>query len=277
MSIRPDVRALSGTMSLIISASLRSRVNSESNRPDRPPSVAVVIPVCRSASLMAGSSRNSLMQQSHRFHQASASCDGKEDRPTDSFTRNDSLLTRKAVADYGQHPQKSRRNITSKSAQNTSVPASCHSKGSIAPLEAPSGVDFCTEPGEAQEIFGCGIICIQPHGPRHAYFLTFLLDVVDRPPSHVQPRSAPDWLLCTKRVVEKGDVQLAHRQTQNQRANPKTRNKLSTHHKNSRKGMPWLPEEEELLVEIRKNQGLPWSKVTRLFSDQYKGRSQGSI
>ncbi|GFF57983.1 hypothetical protein IFM46972_10964 [Aspergillus udagawae] len=34
--------------------------------------------------------------------------------------------------------------------------------------------------------------------------------------------------------------------------------------------MPWVPEEEELL-------GLPWSDVIRLFSEQYPGRTQGSI
>jgi hypothetical protein len=45
----------------------------------------------------------------------------------------------------------------------------------------------------------------------------------------------------------------------------------------SRKGMPWLPEEEDLLVKLRREQGLPWSVVARLFSEQYSGRSQGSI
>lgn len=46
---------------------------------------------------------------------------------------------------------------------------------------------------------------------------------------------------------------------------------------NSRKGIPWLPEEESLLLELRNTRRLPWSDVTRLFSDQYPGRSQGSI
>lgn len=216
---------------------LRSRVNSESNRRDRLPSVAVVIPVRRSASSMAGTSRDFLQQPSHRFHQANASCDSKEDQPTD-------ILTGKAPADGGEHPRKRRRrNITSKTAQNTSVSASCHSKGSITTPEASSEVDFLTSPGETQEIFGRGIIRIQPHGQRHAYFLTFLPDAVNHPPSHVQTQSAPDGLLCTKRAphtlskpcaVDKENVQLAHRQTQNQKANPKTRNNHSTRHKNSR-------------------------------------------
>ncbi|KAK9622321.1 hypothetical protein V6000_007584 [Aspergillus fumigatus] len=45
----------------------------------------------------------------------------------------------------------------------------------------------------------------------------------------------------------------------------------------SRKGMPWLPEEEDLLVKLRREQGLPWSDVVRLFSEQYSGRTWGSI
>ncbi|KAF7136892.1 hypothetical protein CNMCM5793_006507 [Aspergillus hiratsukae] len=236
---------------------LRSRVNAESNRHDRPSSVAVVIPVPRSASSMAGTSRVSLVQPSHRVQQAGASCDSEEDQPTDSFTGNYSLFTRKSAADGGEHPRKRRRReLASKTAQNTSVSARCHSDGCIAAHEAPSGVDFLTSPGEAQEIFGRGIIRIQPHGQRHAYFLTFLPDAVDHPPSHVQPRSALDRPVFTKRApyrspkacaVEKGNVQLARRQTQNQRTNPKTRNNHSTRHKNSRKGKPWSPEEEELL------------------------------
>nr|KMM63840.1 hypothetical protein CPAG_00194 [Coccidioides posadasii RMSCC 3488] len=236
---------------------------------------------------MTGTSRDSLVQPSHCFYQASASCNSKEDQPTDSFTGNHSLLTRKAAADGGEHLQKRCwQNLISKTAQNTSVSTSCHSKGSIAILEAPSGVDFLTSPGEAQEIFGHSIICIQPHGQQHAYFLTFLPDAIDHLPSHIQPQSAPDQPLFTKHAthtsskacaVKKGNVQLAHCQTQNQRVSPKTQNNHSTRHKNSRKGKPWLPEEEELLMELRRNWGLPWSTVTRLFLDQYQGRSQGSI
>ncbi|KAL2836343.1 hypothetical protein BJX68DRAFT_37383 [Aspergillus pseudodeflectus] len=221
----------------------------------------------------------------HRFHQSSASCNSEEDQPASSGSH--SLPTRKAAADGEEYPQKRRRrNLTSKTAQNTSLSASCHSEGSIGAFEAPSGVDFLTSHDEAQEIFGRGIIRIQPHGQRHAYFLTFLPDAVDHPPCHVQPRSTPDQSLFTKRAphtsskasaLEKGDMQLARRQTQNQRANLKTRNNHSTRHKNSRKGLPWLPEEQGLLVKLKKDQGLHWPDVTRLFSEQYPGRSQGSI
>jgi hypothetical protein len=112
------------------------------------------------------------------------------------------MLTRKAAAGGEEHPQKKlhRRVLTSKIAQNISVSTHCHSEGCISAYKAPSGVDFLTSPGEAQEIFDRGIIRIQPDGQRHAYCLTFLLDAANRPPSHVQPRSTPDRPLFTNRV-----------------------------------------------------------------------------
>jgi hypothetical protein len=45
----------------------------------------------------------------------------------------------------------------------------------------------------------------------------------------------------------------------------------------SRKGMPWSTEEVDLLLRLRRHERRPWSEVTRLFSDQYPGRSAGSI
>ncbi|KAF9889997.1 hypothetical protein FE257_006677 [Aspergillus nanangensis] len=48
-------------------------------------------------------------------------------------------------------------------------------------------------------------------------------------------------------------------------------------HGNSRKGMPWSSEEVDLLLRLRRDEKRPWSEVTRLFSDQFPGRNQGSI
>jgi hypothetical protein len=41
--------------------------------------------------------------------------------------------------------------------------------------------------------------------------------------------------------------------------------------------MLWLPKEENLLVKLRREQGLPYSDIARLFSEQYSRGSQGSI
>jgi hypothetical protein len=239
---------------------LRSRVNTESNRRDRSPSVAVVIPVRRSASSMAGTSRDSLVQPSNRFHQASASCDSIEDQPTDSFTGNHSRLTRKATADGGEHPQQSnrhlqaspdydsedpqpndpnkkhllaresdakgeerpqkrhRRDLRSKATARNRSGSPSHAEGCIGASQATSGAGLFTGSGEAQEIFGRGIIRIQPHGPQHAYFLTFLPDVVDRPLSCSPPGLSSVPPPCAERATytsskasapERGNVRLA--------------------------------------------------------------------
>ncbi|BDD59387.1 hypothetical protein MAP00_004597 [Monascus purpureus] len=48
-------------------------------------------------------------------------------------------------------------------------------------------------------------------------------------------------------------------------------------HRSFRKGMPWSLEETELLLRLRRDEQRPWSEVTMLFSDQFPGRSPGSI
>lgn len=45
----------------------------------------------------------------------------------------------------------------------------------------------------------------------------------------------------------------------------------------SRKRKPWSTEEMDLLLKLRRDERRPWSEVTRLFSNQYPGRSAGSI
>ncbi|KAE8372394.1 hypothetical protein BDV26DRAFT_297917 [Aspergillus bertholletiae] len=60
-------------------------------------------------------------------------------------------------------------------------------------LQRPLDGSFLSTTGEAQEVFGRGILRIQPHGPRSAYVITFLPDVV-------QPASMPSTseLSCEK-------------------------------------------------------------------------------
>jgi hypothetical protein len=246
---------------------LRSRLNTEPNWLDRPPSVAVVIPVRRSTSSMAGTSRDSLVQPSRRRLQASPDYDGK-DPQTSNPTKKRLLRVRESDAKGEERPQKRRqRDLCSKiTARNRSVSPS-HAEGCIGASQATSGAGFFTGPGEAQEIFGRGIIRIQPHGPRrrHAYFLTFLLDVVDHPLSCSPPGLSSVPPPCTERATytsskasapERGNVRLARRRAQTREANPKARNNRRTHQENSRKGMRWLPEEEELLVRLKRDQGL---------------------
>ncbi|PKX88850.1 uncharacterized protein P174DRAFT_379687, partial [Aspergillus novofumigatus IBT 16806] len=168
-------------------------------------------------------------------------------------------------------------NITSKTAQNTSVSARCHSKGLIATLKAPSGVNFLPSPGETQEIFSHGIIYIQPHGQHQAYFLTFLLDIVNHLPSHSPRGLSPIPPSCTEHATHILLKASTHERGDTHEASPKAQNIRGTHQENSRKGTLWLLEEEELLVKLKRDQSLYWSDIIRLFSEQYPGRTQGSI
>ncbi|KAJ5982720.1 hypothetical protein N7451_012820 [Penicillium sp. IBT 35674x] len=45
----------------------------------------------------------------------------------------------------------------------------------------------------------------------------------------------------------------------------------------SRKGLPWSMEEDHLLAQLRDEHNLPWSEVTKRFSQKFPGRSSGSI
>lgn len=45
----------------------------------------------------------------------------------------------------------------------------------------------------------------------------------------------------------------------------------------SRKGLPWLAEENRLLVQLREEESLAWSEVFKRFDQRFPGRSQGSI
>lgn len=46
---------------------------------------------------------------------------------------------------------------------------------------------------------------------------------------------------------------------------------------NPRKGRQWKAKEIDLLVKLRKEQKLPWSKIAESFAEQFPGRTQGSI
>ena len=94
-------------------------------------------------------------------------------------------------------------------------------------------------------------------------------------------RYTPD-LKCAPRIPPKKCEILgrygkqAYHQTQPYKFQP-ILNDRSGLQENSRKGMPWLYEEEDLLICLRRDCRLPWPDVTQIFSEQFPGRSQGSI
>ncbi|KAL2871268.1 uncharacterized protein BJX67DRAFT_343982 [Aspergillus lucknowensis] len=97
------------------------------------------------------------------------------------------------------------------------------------------------------------------------------MHIVDRPLSRSPSGLSPDPSSCTERATYtsskasalKGvNVQLARHQTH--KAYPKARNNRRAHQENSRKGMPWLCKEKELLVRLKRDQGCCWLDITRL-------------
>jgi hypothetical protein len=48
-------------------------------------------------------------------------------------------------------------------------------------------------------------------------------------------------------------------------------------HISSRKGLRWSAEEDRLLMKLRDEQNLAWSEVVKQFSQEFPGRSEGSI
>ncbi|KAK2763727.1 hypothetical protein FQN54_009343 [Arachnomyces sp. PD_36] len=86
------------------------------------------------------------------------------------------------------------------------------------------------------------------------------------------PRCMPDSVPTT---CEDGDMHSAIHSTVHDIK--RTRRNCRKAYNGSRKGKLWSNEEEDLLLKLRKEEGRPWSEVTRLFSDQYPGRSSGSI
>ncbi|KAL4943629.1 hypothetical protein BDV06DRAFT_133105 [Aspergillus oleicola] len=47
--------------------------------------------------------------------------------------------------------------------------------------------------------------------------------------------------------------------------------------RSSRKCMPWSTEEADLLLRLRREEKRPWAEVTRLFLEEFPGRSPGAI
>ena len=169
-----------------ISARTRShhsgRIESSPN-PKRDPSIAAVIPVQRQPSKSkASGTRSSPDQDQHRNHWGHSH---EEDDPADddNFTNDESPSIEGSEWEDREFPRKRRRG---EFRTKTSSPVSTGDRDFCACTGAPqhpSNLGFTAGSDETQEIFGRGIFRVQPHGPRRAYFFTFLPDTVDLQPT----------------------------------------------------------------------------------------------
>jgi hypothetical protein len=165
--------------------------------------------------------------------------------------------------------------------------------------QAPNPLDggFAVALGETQEIFGRGVLRIQSHGPRHAYFMTFLPEVTDPPsmisPSEMRPDQSPHPDEFSENASSRGACQGGRKRTVSPASededawstrhstsslrNSRSRTDRNKAQRKPRRRLPWSSEEVDLLLKLRRDEQRPWSEVTRLFSDRYPGRSPGAI
>lgn len=162
-------------------------------------------------------------------------------------------------------------------------------------------LSLVASPDETEEVFGRGILRIQSHGSRHAYFITFFPDVAHCYTIPLSPEtlrgSSQDSNIDSRTLskphqsayrdlsnriryssvteMEDKGVQSSRHWIQQNGTAQSEHNKQSR--AASRKGMPWPREEEDLLKTLREDRNIPWSEVARCFTKQFPGRSQGSM
>lgn len=276
--------------------SLRHRHKRSGSRTQLP-SVSVVIPVRRPHRLMAGNIENPKGY-------------GRRERRkrNNNLTTHDSARDRSSVSRSGheegrEHPRKRCRHTPqSKRPACNNQKLAGQSAGRLTGVSQQSpNLGSVTGPNETKEVFGRGILRIQSHGPRHAYFMTFLPDAThcdtalispETPRGSSQDSSADSSCLSkrrqathqasSKRIRSSSATEMGHKsarlasdqiqKTGTTRSGGNKRPRVA-----SRKGMPWSREEEDLLKTLRKDRNLPWSEVARCFTNQFPGRSQGSM
>ncbi|KAB8227924.1 uncharacterized protein BDW43DRAFT_234683 [Aspergillus alliaceus] len=227
--------------------SLRPRPNIHIDRPERLPSVSVVIPVRESDRLMASATKDPPIQVRRHVQQ-----DGSGDNNTNSSTAAPDFNNDRSCSEIERPRKRCKHAVRPRKAAETDSTSTNHAiRETKNSFRNSSGSGFGT-PDEAQEVFGRGILRIQPHGPRHTYFITFLPDNV----YHLPPR--PD---------------MPPRQSSCPEGRPQSQSSRQTIHRRRHKRSPYSPAENQLLTELRSRRCLPWREVAKHF----KHRTQASL
>lgn len=164
--------------------------------------------------------------------------------------------------------------------------------------QTPSGSGLAVSLDQTQEIFGRGVLRIETHGPRHAYFMTFLPEVSPPPsmpsPSEMPPEQSSQQPSCFqdnsqnassrqvgRRKRHKRNISTAceggeGRSSKLPRHSPSHDGRNEAQRKRKRR-LRWSSEEVDFLQELRRDEERPWSEVTSLFLDRYPGRSPATI
>ncbi|KAJ5365182.1 hypothetical protein N7517_008068 [Penicillium concentricum] len=255
----PQTRSVNQSQATLAnSPSFRPRRKARSARREQFPAVSVVIPVRRNDKVVTRAKKNSL----RRIRRCSRSSDSEND--SDSLDKD--RVTQTSMSNYslssGEPGSKARGRPlkTSKRAKGNVLAPSNDIVGKCPnQSQTPSGGGLAVSLDQTQEIFGRGVLRIETHGPRQAYFMTFLPEV-SHPP------------LCRHRTCKDGDG----RSTKLPRHSP-SRDGCNEAQRKRRRRLRWFPEEVDFLVELRRDEQRPWSEVTSLFLDRYPGRSPAAI
>lgn len=293
--LRPRPRlAKQSKVTLASTRSLRPRPNAEPTQIERLPAVSVVIPTRRTDELVASTKTNP-PTRARRYGDWGDrdSSNANNDRPTLAVTGDYSPSSGGSRHHARGGPRKRPKRATESTASTNDIVGNCTGL-SRTPLDAGLAVTL----GETQEIFGRGVLRIQAHGSRHAYFMTFLPDVPhsssmlspsDRPldqssrPDDSSENTSSQQVACNgrrKRTVSKTCEDEEMWSARHSTKSPQSLRSQTGHNKaqrTPRRRLRWSSGEVDLLLKLRRDEQRPWAEVVRLFSDRYPGRSPGSI
>jgi hypothetical protein len=275
--------------------SLRPRPNAEPTQPEHLSAVSVVIPTRRTDELVASTKTNPPTRARRYRDWGNSDCSNlNSDRTTLAVTGNYPPSSGGSSPEARGRSRKSlKRAIENTSTSTNDIVGKCTGQP-----QTPLASGLAVTLGETQEIFGRGILRIQTHGPRHAYFMTFLPEISHQPSMILTSKMPPDQSLRTddfsentssqqvpckrrrKRTVsityDDEDVWTTRHSAKSAR-NSRSRTDPNNARRKPRRRLRWSSEGVDLLLKLRRDEQRPWSEVTRLFLDRYPGRSPGAI
>ena len=179
--LRPQSRLIKQSKAPLTSTrSLRPRPNAGSTPPERLPSVAVVIPTHRTGQSVENTKTKPLAGARRCGHWAgSGSGNLNDDQTTQASVESYSPFPGRSSPKARGRPRKRPKTGTRNNSRSTNI-----ARGFTSQSQNRSTGSSAVTPGKTQEVFGRGVLRIQSHGHRNAYFMTFQRLLSSRPRHH---------------------------------------------------------------------------------------------
>lgn len=171
------------------------------------------------------------------------------------------------------------RKRPTKTIENTTTSASDIVGKCTNQSQSPLDSGFAVSLGEIQEIFGRGVLRIQSHGPRHAYFMTFLPEAPHQLSMPTPPKMPPDQssrLDDTPENTSSRQVACGERHKRTKPTICEDGDVWSGSTKRPRTGISKqtsLSKGDQLLSQLKEQRQLSWNEIAKHFP----GRSRGSL